>query len=654
MKLLGDVNARRRGVHRPDIDGLRALAVLPVIAYHAGIGLVPGGFIGVDVFFVISGYLITQVLLKDIDADGFSLVNFYERRVRRIAPALLGVLIGTFIVCAIYSLPSEFVDYSKSLIAAALSASNFYFLRTSNYFSAPALTKPLLHTWSLAVEEQFYIFWPLCLLAGRRFFKNHLLLVATLATCTSLAVSTAGVFLAPAATFYLVPTRAWELFLGALLALGMFSQPLHALARNLLALFGVALIVGSALLIRGYMPFPGALAGPACIGAFLVILAGRDGTSIVGRILAWRPVAFVGLISYSLYLWHWPLIVFQRDYGLLLIPGTPDRDQKLMVIACSLILGALSWKFIEQPFRVGSRKPRREKLFLITATTASVLIACGAAAWVDSGFPSRYSPQQLRVASYLTYRDTSTANRCFLDGSGDLAAFPSSCLRLSAGQRNFLILGDSHAWELAYGLNREYPGIHFLEASASDCFPVLYHGWKEAPFCVHAVNTVLRGFLTTHHVDRVIIAARWKASYLPEISETLSWLRRRNIPVTLVGPTLVFDLPLPRLMLTAQRMSEPDLINKNWDHSLRELDARMAVVARENGAQYISMIQMFCPRQCILTDATGMPLVFDQEHLTEAGSIVVAKELRERGWWSLPPANQHETSARRGTAQGGV
>src|SRR5665213_1349596 len=183
-----------RAAHRRDIDGLRAVAVLPVVAYHVGIHAIPGGFIGVDIFFVISGFLITQVLLQDIHGGRFSLINFYERRVRRILPALIAVLFVTFVVCAEYGLPSEFIDYSKSLIAAAASVSNIYFWQTGGYFAAPALTKPLLHTWSLAVEEQFYIFWPLLLWFGLRLFKRHLLAATVVAVFLSLIVSAIGAF----------------------------------------------------------------------------------------------------------------------------------------------------------------------------------------------------------------------------------------------------------------------------------------------------------------------------------------------------------------------------------------------------------------------------------------------------------------------------
>jgi peptidoglycan/LPS O-acetylase OafA/YrhL len=323
---------------------------------------VPGGFIGVDIFFVISGFLITQVLLQDINGGRFSLIRFYERRVRRILPALLAVAAVTFFVCLKYSLPSELIDFSKSLIAAALSVSNIYFWQTGGYFTAPALSKPLLHTWSLAVEEQFYIFWPLCLWLGAVVMKRHLLRATLVLLALSFAVSAYGAFSSPEATFYLVHTRAWELLLGGSLALGALPMPLGSLARNILSALGLLLIGVSALTIHADMPFPGLLAVPPCLGAFLVILAGRDGTSVAGRLLSWRPIVFIGLISYSLYLWHWPLTVFQENYALLMTGGS-DKVRKLTIIVCSIACGAISWRFIEQPFRVGPWRPSRPTLF---------------------------------------------------------------------------------------------------------------------------------------------------------------------------------------------------------------------------------------------------------------------------------------------------
>jgi peptidoglycan/LPS O-acetylase OafA/YrhL len=626
-----------------DIDGLRAVAVLPVLAYHVGIHSVPGGFIGVDIFFVISGFLITQVLLQDIDGGRFSLIKFYERRVRRILPALVVVAAVTFFVCARYSLPSEFIDFSKSLIAAALSVSNIYFWQTGGYFTAPALSKPLLHTWSLAVEEQFYVFWPPCLWFGAVFIKRHLLRATCVLMAVSLIVSSFGAFYDREAAFYLVDSRAWELLLGGVLALGAFPKPLGIVARNLLSACGLALIAISVFTIHSDMPFPGLLALPPCLGAFLVILAGRDGESIAGRLLSVRPLVFIGLISYSLYLWHWPLTVFQQNDAILLTGGS-DQARKLIIIAASLACGTLSWWLVEQPFRIGAWRPARPMLFRLAAVASGVLIFLGALGWVEQGFPSRYSPQQLQIASYLNYHAHGMYRAdqgCFIYREG-LDTWGPKCLRLDKAKPNYLLVGDSHTAELWWGLHTAYPKINFLEASAVSCFPVIDHAIGEASFCTRPMDELLHKFLTTHRVDMVVLSARWKKEYLPRIADTLEWFRTNNIPVTLIGPTVVYDSPLPRLLLTTHGIKDSDFLDEHWDHSLVTLDDELSSIAAAHGAAYISLLRLLCSGySCSNTDAAGLPLVFDEEHLTAEGSNLVAMKLRAQGVWTFEPSLSH-------------
>lgn len=623
-----------RAAHRLDIDGMRAVAVLTVLAYHVGIHAVPGGFVGVDVFFVISGFVITQVLLRDLHGNRFSIAGFYERRVRRILPALLVVLIATFVVCAIYGLPAELIDLSKSMVTAALSSSNIYFLMTGGYFSAPALTRPLLHTWSLAVEEQFYIIWPLYLWLGIRYFRPRLLAATFAIIGLSLVVSAAGAFTNPSATFYLVHSRAWELLLGSVIPLGAFDRPLSPVLRNLLASIGLALIIISSLVIRSSMPFPGLLALPPCLGAFLIILAGRDGGSVAGQLLGCRPITFIGLISYSVYLWHWPLTVFQRNYAAL-ITGGSDRDQKLVIIAYALVLGALSWKFVEQPFRIGLRRPGRTPLFVMTGSGTLLVIVLGIAGWRAHGFPTRYSAQELKIASVMDFDsfDMFRAGRCFLL-SQHHQTFADDCLRMEASKPNYLLLGDSHAAELWHGFHTVFTSSHFLQATAADCFPVVNHSVGEAIDCINAIDNVFYGFLPQHKVDLVVLAARWKKEQLPRIEQTLEWLHTHGIPVVLVGPTPVYDSPLPRLMITAIRTNNPLLISRSWDHSLIELDDELAALALRQGVAYISVIRELCSGYaCMASDSRGLPLLSDEEHFTAEGSVELANRIRIQQQW---------------------
>jgi peptidoglycan/LPS O-acetylase OafA/YrhL len=618
--------------HRVDIDGLRALAVLPVVAFHAGIHAVRGGFVGVDIFFVISGFLITQLLIRDIRAEQFSIVRFYERRIRRILPALLATLTATFLLGLYYCLPAELVDLARSLVAAILSFSNVYFWEVAGYFDAPAAGKPLLHTWSLAVEEQFYIVWPLLLLYGHRLCGRYLLHATAALTALSLAASALLVHSHPDATFYLPFTRFWELSIGGLLALGLCKAALNGLARNLLAAAGLLLIAGSVLLINSDMPFPGILAIPPCVGAACIILAGRDGDSFIGRLLSLRPLVFVGVISYSLYLWHWPITVFQRNYTFL-AGGLGEASNKILIVAVSLLVAWLSWRFIEQPFRAGPRRPQPRQLFRLAAVGCATGLVMAGTAWLAAGFPGRYSAEELRVAEFLSYpTDSWRVGKCFIAGSKSDPALSSECLALSASRKNYLLLGDSHAAQLWSAFSQTFHEVNFLEATAADCFPTVVHSVSESARCTAVIDGVLQNFLGANHIDRVFLIARWKPALLDNVAETLRWFNERHIPVTLVGPSALYDSPVPRLIVRSLREADEALPQRHFNSAVRDLDSRMAAMAAEQKVPYISLLSIQCATAgCDIVDAHRVPIIFDQEHLTSEGALLLAARVRRRG-----------------------
>ena len=331
--------------HRTDIDGLRALAVLPILLFHAGIPGFSGGYVGVDIFFVISGFLITAIIDREMAAKTFSYVNFYERRIRRIFPALAVVLAFCLLAAWFILLPSEIADFAKSVIGTILFASNIVFFRQSGYFDRISEEKPLLHTRSLGIEEQFYIFFPIILFLIIRYapkYRQHLVALiaaASFGLCVHLTPTS------PSAAFYLIPTRAWELLAGSLLALGVVPVVRAGAVRSLLSGLGIAMIVAAVILFDGTTPFPGVAALLPVAGTVLVI-AYAPGTW-TDRLLSLRPLVLVGLISYSLYLWHWPLIVFGRDLGWL----DGSIGPAVAVVLVSLAMGALSSRFVEAPFR---------------------------------------------------------------------------------------------------------------------------------------------------------------------------------------------------------------------------------------------------------------------------------------------------------------
>src|SRR5207248_6169363 len=301
---------RGGGKYRPEIDGLRALAILPVVLFHYRAPGFQGGFVGVDVFFVMSGYLITGLVQSEMQCGTFSLAQFYERRVRRIFPGLFAMLAVVSIAAYVLLFPADLVRYAQSLFATALFGANFEFWREAGYFDTFANQKPLLHLWSIAVEEQFYLLFPALLILLRHAAPRLRIAAVGFVFIASFALGAWGVGAAPVATFYLLPARAWELMLGALLALGAVPAFRTRMASETLAALGLVLIGASMFAFTPATPFPGPAALLPCAGAALVIHAADPQRTFVGRALGVRPLVFIGLISYSLYLWHWPVFVF--------------------------------------------------------------------------------------------------------------------------------------------------------------------------------------------------------------------------------------------------------------------------------------------------------------------------------------------------------
>ena len=340
--------------YRPDIDGLRALAVLSVVFFHFEFLGFSGGFVGVDIFFVISGYLITSIIVGDLEVGRFSFARFYERRIRRIVPAFIVMLAAATIASVALFPPKELAQFGISAAAAAGFCSNIFFAFQTNYFAGPDSMMPLLHTWSLGVEEQFYILWPLLLFACSRMGARLAVsvLVVGLATA-SLAYSGWGVNTKYASQlFYLLQSRAWELMFGAILALGLVPRIGNRWLRDGLALLGIAMIALAVSYFSSTTPFPGLWATIPCLGAMLVIHTGQQRDTVVYRLLSLPPFVFIGLISYSLYLWHWPVFAFAENYL-----GRPFSfgEAVLLMIVCIAIATA-SWRYVEQPFRYGERK----------------------------------------------------------------------------------------------------------------------------------------------------------------------------------------------------------------------------------------------------------------------------------------------------------
>ncbi|WP_420458039.1 acyltransferase family protein [Neolewinella sp.] len=388
--------------YRPELDGLRAVAVVPVILFHAGFSLFGGGFVGVDIFFVLSGYLITGILCRQLDAGTFSLITFYEKRARRILPALFTVMAVTLPFAWAWLMPSDMMDYAQSLVAVSTYASNILFWLEAGYWDTSSELKPLLHTWTLAVEEQYYVLFPLFLMLmwrriGRQWAFPLLLVSATL----SLILAQWGTTRFPDAAFYLLPTRGWELAIGASISFLSTQQPGLAAAlvsnrrRNeLLSSLGLAAILYSVFCFDEANPFPGLYALVPTLGAAGIIVFASPLTW-VGRLLSLRPAVTIGLISYSAYLWHQPLFAFTRQHSL----EEPTPLLMLGLSALVLPLSYLSWKYVENPFRDKGRYGRRT-IFTLAAVGSLFFAGLGVAGHLTRGFPQRDAVRVLQVRNY--------------------------------------------------------------------------------------------------------------------------------------------------------------------------------------------------------------------------------------------------------------
>lgn len=455
--------------YRPEIDGLRAVAILPVVLFHARIPGFSGGFVGVDVFFVISGFLITSLIVSDLEQQRFSLVGFWERRARRILPALLTVAGFTLVTGWFLLLPADFARLGQSILAQSVFGSNVFFWQQSGYFGPLADELPLLHTWSLAVEEQFYLLFPVSMVVISRFaFRFRGLLVLTFGVA-SLAISIWAVEQTPGAAFYLLPSRAWELAVGAWLALQKGHLRASDVIRQVVSFLGIGLIAFSVVVIDPATPFPGIWALPPVLGTAAVIWADGARLTFVGRLLAARPLVFVGLISYSLYLWHWPLFVFARY-----INSTPilSSGWNLAVISFSFALAYMSWRLVETPFRKRTWVPSRRKML---ATAGAGLLVIGTAGFsVDrtDGIPGRLPDS---VLTYLVEDTQRTPNQQACDfNSADAESVELCRFGNTSLDPAVVSWGDSHAEALLPMFEgiAEADDVLVLHASNAACPPL--------------------------------------------------------------------------------------------------------------------------------------------------------------------------------------
>ena len=412
--------------YRPEIDGLRAVSVIGVVLFHLGLGF-PGGFVGVDVFFVISGFLITGILLRQMGEERFSLVDFWARRVRRIAPAAIVMVVGTLMIGAYLQTPDRYSSLARSAMAHVVMASNCYFTRDAGYFAEKSDLEPLLHTWSLSVEEQFYLIFPLLMTLVWKRWRGRLIWLLGVAAVASFIWSSLEVSRDPKEAFFLLPARGWELLSGAILAMCPAVR-MKAVAKEALASFGLLLILVPMFLFDRTTVFPGPAALPPVLGAMLFLFAG--GSTLAGRLLSWKPMVGIGLISYSLYLWHWPLVVFAREVNFEL-----TMTWKLSLLTASLVMAYLSWRWIETPFRTGRFLKTNARALRFGLISAVGLFAIFLGIKMNGGVPNRF-PEEMRIiiadVEWNGAEYTSSRSQAVPIG------------RERSGPIDFVLWGDSH------------------------------------------------------------------------------------------------------------------------------------------------------------------------------------------------------------------
>ncbi|MHB9025714.1 MAG: acyltransferase family protein [Armatimonadota bacterium] len=492
--------------YRAFIDGLRALAVLAVLFYHADLGCT-GGYVGVDVFFVISGYLITGIIFRDIDVGQFQILKFWERRVLRILPALVVIVIACLAAGWILFLPIDFFNLGKSVVAQVLLAPNIYYWQESGYFARDAALQPLLHTWSLGIEEQFYLLLPGLLVAFNRFARKYLLPAILLLCGISFLLSVYWSYTQISANFYLLPTRAWELGIGSVLAVIPARRLEKRWLAEMLSWSGLLAIMIAVFFYTSSTRFPGATALLPCIGAWFVIWANGGSLTSAGKLLALRPVVFVGLISYSLYLWHWPILVFSKYWAIDPLPAS----LRMLLLIVSVVLAIVTWKFVETPFRKRRVLKTRPQIFAFAGVTTLVLLLSGVSIYQLQGVPARIP------AAAIEYMNGST-DRAFLNDLKLRDAVTGNFVELGTGDSNqpivFMMWGDSHAMAAMPAVDslcKKYAVRGVAATHASTAPLVGYESTGVASLGKESIafnNAVLR-FIRDKRVANVVLVANW-------------------------------------------------------------------------------------------------------------------------------------------------
>ncbi len=654
--------------YRAEVDGLRAIAVISVVMFHAGVSYFSGGFVGVDIFFVISGYLITSIIFLEIRDGKFNLQNFYERRIRRILPALLFITIVCTPVAYLLLMPRDLKDFSQSVLALSFFASNFLFMQEADYFDTSAELKPLLHTWSLAVEEQYYLIFPVIMILVSRWRDFSIGILIALVALVSLLLAEYTTRSSPSAAFYMLPMRMWELMVGGIAALmackklGDFYQPV---ARQLFSIVGLVLISISIVSYSQETRFPGFSAILPVFGAFLVIVFASNGT-FVARVLSSTPLVAIGLMSYSVYLWHQPILSFSRHFFVVELGGF----LVFCLVCLSLFLGYITWLFIEKPFREKERFSRGFVYFFSLSGFLVLLIFGFSGQFSNGTFGRDYDPELRNVISADLQRGDNS--NCWQNVSSNIFSESSCDIGLIGAQYEFAVFGDSHAGRFIVGLDEEFEelGVSGKNFTQSSCTPLISGGRLDDSIDTRTCKVLRERFFESQDssgsAKTIILIARWAirveesyfdntlggveiGSYVPwkspgqdelgqfqalskSLNETITAILSSGKKVVLVYPIPEMGWDVPRyLNITYRRNGKISESDGAIPQSVYNERNKRTIALLDSVGEHDSLLRFYpdkvlcdtlVPEMCIAHIA-GVPIYSDDDHLTKFGAALL-------------------------------
>jgi peptidoglycan/LPS O-acetylase OafA/YrhL len=619
---------------RPDIEGLRAVAVLSVVTYHLDARWLPGGFIGVDIFFVISGYLITALLLRRMREDRYSIVGFYAARVRRIFPALFVVLAATVIAAAFLLPPKDAADYGRTVRSTALFYSNLELNQQTDYFAGAAELKPLLHTWSLAVEEQYYVVFPLLLSLLSWRFRQGIGTVIIAVGLLSILLSWHWATKYPALGFYSALSRAHELLIGAWVAAAAPSVK-HPRGKFCLTLAGCALILVPLLTYTNATRFPGYLASLPCLGAAFLIVSATDGSTFASRALSLRPVRFFGAISYSLYLWHWPVLAFSRHW----LQREPTSGVKALALATMIAMATLSWRYIERPSRAIQLSASKVLAFGFAAIVVAVLVGIGIE--TQDGVGVRFSAESKQY--FESASDSNPRRRACHASDFMPLTYAEKCVFGSKEQLehpSIAVWADSHGSELAYSLGEAVAahGQAVAQITYSSCPPAVGFRPPAIQGCVEHNERTLQELTADPNIQTVVMAAYYSfyarqdfALFLSGIETSIRRLRAAGKQIILFGPVPTYAYPVPQAlgMRVFWNLDPTDFGQTRSQHyaSQSNIVKSLCAIQGRVDLRYFDPAESLCASGRCVTSEGGRALYLDSNHLNIFGTTSMSREL---------------------------